>query len=132
MGFFGRSEYAIKSWRASKKKFKATTGKKKPSEKFLVAFRKSSGVESAVDSVDQLRLKVWDAKSQKEYDKAKAKLLTGCAKLKKVVNAYALVLEKAAAGDYKAYKPAIDTLKQELFDLVNYLSTEMENRNGFS
>lgn len=40
------------NWQKAKKEFEDLTGKKKPSEKVLVVFRKSSGVESALKACD--------------------------------------------------------------------------------
>jgi hypothetical protein len=42
----------ISEWTQIKKNFEGNTGKKKPSEKFLGVFRKSSGMESACKSLD--------------------------------------------------------------------------------
>jgi hypothetical protein len=42
----------LDQWKAAKTKFEAATGRKKPSEKFMGLFRKSSGVESAVKKLD--------------------------------------------------------------------------------
>jgi hypothetical protein len=39
-------------WKAAKTKFAAATGKKKPSEKFMGFYRKSSGVEGALKKID--------------------------------------------------------------------------------
>jgi hypothetical protein len=43
----------LKNWMDAKKEFESLTGKKKPSESFLKVFRKSSGVESALEACDK-------------------------------------------------------------------------------
>src|SRR5205823_3494103 len=40
-------------WKAGKKDFETETGKKKPSEKVLGAFRKSTGVDNALAALDK-------------------------------------------------------------------------------
>lgn len=42
----------LTDWKATKKNFEAKTKKKKPSEKFLGAFGKSSGIETALKALD--------------------------------------------------------------------------------
>jgi hypothetical protein len=128
---FGRSVIAKTMWQNAKKTFEEKTGKKKPSEKFLGAFRKSSGVESALDNLDQLALKVWDAKTQKDFDAAKKKFLEGADKLKKVSAEYVKLLQQAAEGAYAAHKTEVEELQKKLTDQVNGLINGMKNRNGF-
>jgi hypothetical protein len=128
---FGRSTIAKDTWNKAKKAFEAKTGKKKPSKKFLGAFRKSSGLESAIDDVDQLSLKVWDAATQKDFDKAKANFDKGIKKLKAATADYVKVLETSAEGDYAEFKEDVIALKNELLKQVTYLETKWSNRNGF-
>ncbi|MBL8796317.1 MAG: hypothetical protein JNM56_20625 [Planctomycetia bacterium] len=42
----------LDQWKTAKTKFEAATGKKKPSEKFMGIYKKSSGVESALKKLD--------------------------------------------------------------------------------
>lgn len=128
---FGRSTSAKDRWNAAKKAFETATGKKKPSKMFLGSFRKSSGIESAIDDLDQIGLLVWDAKTQKDYDKAKASYLKGAEKLKKAAQAYIKVLESAGDGEYKAFKAEVDKLKDALMKQVTSMSTDYKNRNDF-
>jgi len=59
-------------WKAAKKKFESDTNRKKPSEKFLGIFRKSSGLEDAFKALDTAlgKKEVEDAK--KAWDKLNA------------------------------------------------------------
>lgn len=135
MGFiFGRTDAAKNEWKETKKNFEKATGRKKPSDKFLGAFRKSSGLESAIDSIDQLSLKVWDAKTQKDYDKAKADFLKSHQKLEKQAQTYIDLLEESAkdGGDYADVKDDVFTLRDALLKQVAYIKSSMKNRNDFS
>lgn len=42
----------LDQWKVAKTKFETATGKKKPSEKFMGVFRKSSGLENALKKID--------------------------------------------------------------------------------
>lgn len=60
-------------WKAAKKKFEDATKKKKPSEKFIGAFRSGTGIESALAKVDSLiAAKSWSAAvvAHKDFTKA--------------------------------------------------------------
>ncbi|MGY8749486.1 MAG: hypothetical protein ACKVHR_15680 [Pirellulales bacterium] len=128
---FGRTDAAKNMWKTAKKNFEKKTGKKKPSKKFLGAFRKSSGLESAIDAVDQLQLAVWDARTQKEFDKSKATFLKVYAILNKKADQYVKVLEASAEGDYKEFKPEVLELQSKLKSGVKSLLNNLRNRNDF-
>lgn len=130
---FGKSSIAIDMWRKAKKKFEDDTKKKvkKPAEKVLGVWRKSSGIESAFNNLDQISLKVWDAKTQKDYDKQKGEFLKAAAKLNQVTEAYVKLLEAAAEKEFAAYKPQVIELRDSLKKQVKTFTDRMNNRNGF-
>lgn len=127
---FGRTTANKDIWKQAKKDFETKTGKKKPSKKFLGAFRKSSGLESAIDDLDQISLEVWDAKDQKQYDKAKKKFDAGLKKVRSAVADYVKVLETAAEGDYAEHKEDVMELKNKLIKQVDNMEKNCSNRNG--
>jgi hypothetical protein len=85
MGYSRRYDAPVSDWQAAKKSFEQLTGQKKPSEKFLGIFRKSSGVENALISCG--RHVLWNIPIK---DQAKS-----TEDLKKVVNDYLKMLDAA-------------------------------------
>ncbi|MFO0901873.1 MAG: hypothetical protein U0939_02665 [Pirellulales bacterium] len=95
-------------WKGGKKDFEASTGSKKPSEKLLAGFRKSSGIEDALDALDSACEKADPAKYREAYTKwleAKAD--------------YTKTLDKALASD----KAADETYKKKCEALKDLLSS---------
>ena len=45
----------LTDWQQAKKTFETTTGKKKPSDKFLDIFRKATGIEDALKNLDKAK-----------------------------------------------------------------------------
>jgi hypothetical protein len=87
-------------WKNAKKTFEAATGKKKPSEGFLGAIRKSTGVASACKELDKSLEKPTAAsllKAQKDYDSAAdnyIKVLQNAAKADKATDTYKAEIKK--------------------------------------
>jgi hypothetical protein len=93
-------------WKGGKTDFETSTGKKKPSEKVLVAFRKSSSLENSLGSLD----KACEGADPKAYRKAFNDFVAAS-------SGYASILEKALAGDKAAdpiYKKKCEGLKELL------------------
>ncbi len=90
-------------WKAGKKDFESTTKRKKPSEKILGAFRKSTKIEAALAALD----KACEDCKPADYRKAYVKFTTA-----KV--AYTKILVAAQSNDKEAdqvYKTSCDELK---------------------
>ncbi|MTH99547.1 hypothetical protein [Roseibium sp. RKSG952] len=103
-------------WESKKKLFEAESGKKKPSEKYLGYFRKSSGVSSAFGTLDKAYEKVRSAKP----DKRIAALNTFEAALKAAERTcmdYMKILQKEAAKE---------SSKRDLIHLLKVLQKDMD------
>jgi uncharacterized protein with von Willebrand factor type A (vWA) domain len=95
--------YYLADWKAAKKYFEKQTGSKKPSEKFLGVFRKSSNLEKALEHVDEATLKN-DTKNIDKYVK----------ELKAAINAYSNTIEKMAKQDDDDYNKEVKELANSL------------------
>lgn len=94
----------LEDWTSAKKQFETATGKKKPSQGFLGAFKKSSGLETATKGLDKA-LANFDAKTAAKAEADYTKAWQG----------YLSILEKADKDDKDAdYKAEIGKLKQAL------------------
>ncbi|MEJ8476708.1 hypothetical protein [Roseibium algae] len=92
-------------WKKSKKYFETESGKKKPTEKFLGFFRKSSGVSSAFEALDKSYGKLGKATFKAPERAAAIKNFEAQIKAtKKVTDDYIDKLIKTAAADKKAAK----------------------------
>lgn len=107
-----------KEWKTTKEKFEKLTGKKKPAEKVLGMFRKSSGIEGALKDCDKADVAVADkrggaAPTEKEmeaYKAAKKKYdSTAATYIKSLDDAM-----KADKGADPAYANALKLLKADL------------------
>ncbi len=83
-------------WKAAKEDFEKETSKKKPSEKIMGTFRKSAGLDNALDDMD----KACKAADPKDYRKAYESFVKTSADYLKVLKA-ALAGDKAADEIYK-------------------------------
>jgi hypothetical protein len=98
----------VDDWKRAKAAFESATDKKKPGEKFLGAFRKSSGIESAAKGLDE---------SLKKGDEAR--MLKAEAEYQKAMNAYNGTLDKALKGDKgDAYKSEVKKLQTAMDDIL--------------
>jgi hypothetical protein len=113
----------LQDWRNAKRVFEAATGKKKPSEKALVFFNKSSGLEKALEKLDAALAK-----------KAPKEVATTLDVYRKTFEAYYAIMlkaskdEAAAAKDKdkakeKAKKDAAETYQKEVLKLNLALNT---------
>lgn len=94
----------IADWKRAKENFERATGKSKPSEKFLGAFRKTSGIEDVCKLLDT-------AEASGNQDK----MLQAEAAYSKAFNAYNTSLAKALAGEKGAeYKAEVKKLQDTL------------------
>lgn len=96
-------------WLAAKADFEAATGKSKPSEKIMGVFRKSAGLDNALNDLDKACKKA----SPDDYRAAYKSFQTQSA-------SYAKVLDSAIAKDKSAdptYKKKADGLKEMLTSL---------------
>lgn len=108
----------VDKWKKAKKEFEQLTGKKKPAEKTLGAFRKSSGLEDALKKVDKQHTAMsaknskgeMTAKELDAYNKA-------VAEFKKESDNYIKLLEATLAKEKdadSAYGKALVMLKKQL------------------
>jgi hypothetical protein len=95
------------SWKTAKTAFENATNKKKPSEKFLGVFRKGSGIETALKSVD-------DAKTADDLKKALLKFNTAYTAYIKELDKTAADPKTVPAADKAAYVAEIKKLKTAL------------------
>lgn len=108
-------------WKAAKKKFEDATGKKKPTEKFVAAFRASSGLEKALAKVDELiKAENWEAAvvAQKDFTK--------------IATAYIKVAKDATVKDpsYAPCTPHINALVNDLRDIGDAISAEIKKNEA--
>ena len=98
-------------WQAAKKTFEASTGQKKPSQKFILGVRKGTGIEDALKKCDSAFAAVEAVKSKSNLDTfAKA-----IAEYKSKATAYGKVLTDSMEAPEKAkIKPEIDVLMKHL------------------
>lgn len=95
----------LADWKHAKENFERVTGKGKPSEKFLGAFRKSSGIEDACKLLDTA-----------ETSGDLKKIATAQASFSKALNNYKGTLQKALVGEETTtYKGEVKKL-QDLLD----------------
>ena len=88
-------------WKAAKQRFETSTGRKKPTEKVLGAFRKGTGIEAAARVLD---------KAVEERDQER--IVKAATELAKAANTYIGVLRAAAKEEHnKAIEGDIDTLR---------------------
>ncbi len=98
----------LATWKQSKLTFeRSSPGQKKPSEKFLGLFRKSSGLESATAKIDT----AIRANNPTAVIEAHASLRT-------TISTYAKTLQKGLTKDDAAYKKSIEKLITDLDDLA--------------
>src|SRR5262249_20162065 len=111
----------LDKWKAAKKAFETATGKKKPSEKALGVFRKSSGLEEALKKLDGALAK----KVTKEVANAKENY-------RKTFETYCAVMERSAQAEKDAnYQKeviklafALDTILEEAKKAEDALETD--------
>ncbi|MBL8797227.1 MAG: hypothetical protein JNM56_25215 [Planctomycetia bacterium] len=97
----------IQQWQTAKRTFEQQTQRKKPSEKFLGIFRKSSGLESACKALDD---------SLKEFNvKAKTKAMAAFNQAK---NTYLATLQRALGNEDENYQQQVNTLSNALDQLA--------------
>jgi hypothetical protein len=128
MPIFGGAFHALKKmWQKEKKKFKDTTGEDKPGQKKL-GFRLSAGLEPALAKINDESLKVWDAKTQADFVKAKA-----VAAFKTVKASYLQQLNQAKRGEPK-YDAAIEALQKGLEEVAKCVRQpdQMKSQSGLS
>jgi hypothetical protein len=95
----------LADWKHAKENFERVTGKSKPSEKFLGAFRKSSGIEDACKLLDT-------AETSGDLKKIAAAQVS----FSKALNSYKGTLQKALGGEESTtYKGEVKKL-QDLLD----------------
>ena len=106
-------------WVEAKTDFKTITGKKKPSEKFLLVFRKGSGIESSLGKLDE-------ANEKKDIKALKTALDT----FSKAKEKYSKVLTKAISKEEKGTKvallKALKVLKTRLEKYESFFELEIE------
>ena len=105
-------------WKAAKKDFETSTGKKKPSEKVLKGYRKSAGMEDSLSDMD----KACEDADPAAYRKAFYKFQAAAAD-------YASILEKALASDKEAddiYHTKCGGLKEMLNSLENRANQKLK------
>ena len=101
-------------WKDTKKEFEKSTDKKKPAEKFLGIFRKSSGIESALKKLDKSFKGIDTQKVTPKSVKAFEDALAGFDKTK---DAYIKQLEGALSKEKdadSAYAKSLAVLKADL------------------
>ena len=101
-------------WKNTKKEFEKDTNKKKPAEKFLGIFRKSSGIESALKKLDKSFKGIDTQKVTPKSVKAFEDALAGFDKTK---DAYIKQLEDALSKEKdadSAYAKSLAVLKADL------------------
>lgn len=103
-------------WKAAKEEFEKATGKKKPSEKILGSFRKTAGLDNALDELD----KACKEAKPSAYRKAYKAFLKQSADYLKVLNA-ALASDKAAD---EVYEKKTSGLK----DMLSSLKTRAQEK----
>lgn len=95
------------TWKTAKTAFETTTGKKKPSEKFMGVFRKGTGIESALKEVD-------GAKTAADVRKGLAKFNAAWTEYLKLLDKTAADPKTVPSADKPTYVTALGKLKAEL------------------
>lgn len=94
----------LADWKRAKESFERVTGRSKPSDKFMGAFRKASGIEDACKLLDTA-----------ESSGNQQKMVQAEAAYSKAFNAYNTTLTKALAGERGAeYKSEVKKLQDTL------------------
>ena len=99
----------LDDWKRTKKKFEELTGKKKPSEKLLGIFRKSSGMESALKSCDkgiEALDKNWTQGDQKRL-KSQQDMQKAIVSFQKEADKYTQMLDSAIAKSKDAEEKTV-------------------------
>lgn len=95
------------AWQVTKKQFEKMTGKKKPAEKVMKYFRKSSGVESALKNMDKGYKKV-----EKKFSKKNVKAFSETIDAYKAARlTYVKMLKGAIEAEEKKDSPYVKWLK---------------------
>jgi len=97
----------LPTWKTAKSEFETATNKKKPTEKFLGVFRKGTGIESSLKSLD-------GAKKGAEIKKALAEFKTGYTSYIKLLTDTANDPKNVKPEDKNDYVKAIGKLKTVL------------------
>jgi hypothetical protein len=106
----------LSDWQTAKKAFETATGKKKPSEKFVGVFRKSTGLESVTKGLDEAAKTPSLAgmtKAMEAYEKGRIE--------------YLKLLDKADSDEKNAdYSKEIATLKKALSAILEEFAKERQ------
>jgi len=119
-------------WKATKRKFETITGVKKPSEKVLGMFRKSSGLESALKKCDEQYTLVSQKSTRNTLKEADLKgFVTAIADYTKTKTSYLKLVDKAIHDDKSIdteaetkYSKGLQMLKAELEALEKTMESQ--------
>ena len=115
-------------WKTAKSAFETTTGKKKPTAKFLGVFRKGTGIDASLAKADS-------AKTAKDLRTALDKFKTDATSYTKTLKAAAADPASVPATDKAAYITAVGVLDSALAKLIGtgeLMATTLEKADGKS
>jgi hypothetical protein len=117
------------AWSDLKKDFEKNTGKKKPSEKVGLFFRKSTGIESALKDCDAYFKAFGETTDSKKKLDAASKLRAALAKTKTATDAYLKTLSTTIKGEKDAdsdYTKGLQVLDAGIEALVSSIANQAD------